>query len=355
MTQSAVWDKKSNLKFPWLLGYENDMIYLLGPNLIAFVVYCYAFFKPEFMEAAAPIVTFTYAGNVIHQAATWFHYLDKRNREYYTNTPKQRFKFIVAPILILVLSVIGGAVYAPAVALVYVLWSVPHFIQQNVGILLLYHNARNGEAVVDRTLEIRTQHLSGLFFLLLVWHRMVLCHTQASSFSLVVLAGVLLVFIGHCIAYTWSLFSQVRQGASLNVPALIFWFISITFFLPFGYIGSNNFAISFMIPSLLHWWQYIGLNYVMLRRKYDAEQSTNLVWQHPVKLFFGFAALILIVQYGSYLLFNFQLPQKEYAKVWNSAFLGLGMVHYLLDGFIWKFREPFNRQAMLPYLVHRDK
>jgi hypothetical protein len=354
MTQSAVWHSKSNLKFPWLLGFENDLLYLLCPNLLAFAVYSYALFKPEFMDAAAPIITFTYAGNVIHQAATWFHYLDKRNRDYYTNTPKQKFKFIVAPVLILVCAILGGMFCAPVVALIYILWSVPHFIQQNVGILLLYHNNKTGEAIVDRKLEIRTQHLSGLFFLLLVWHRMVLVHTPAATLSLGVLGIVLLLVIGHCFAYTWSLFSQVRQGATLNVPALLFWFISVTFFLPFAYVGSNDFAVSFMVPSLLHWWQYIGLNYIMVKRKYDAEQSSHLLWHQPLKLFFGFAALIVLFQYGSYLFFHYQMPQPEYAKVWNCAFLGLGMVHYLLDGFIWKFREPFNRQAMLPYLVHRD-
>lgn len=353
MTQSAVWHKKSNLKFPWLLGYENDLLYLLGPNLIAFAFYFYAFFNPAFMDAAAPLITFTYAGNVIHQAATWFHYLDRRNRGYYTNTARQRFKFIFAPILIVALSILGGFLYAPIVALIYILWSMPHFVQQNAGILLLYHDAKSGEAIVDRKLEVKTQQLSGLFFILLAWYRLMLIQTPAASISLVVIAVVFLLLTVSCTAYTWALFSQVRKGASLNLPALLFWFISITFFIPFGYIGSNDFAVSFMIPSLLHWWQYIGLNFVMLKRKYDPEQATNLVWSKPVPLFVGFAALILLIQFGSYLFLHFQFPQKEYAKVWNSAFLGLGMVHYLLDGFIWKFREPFNRQSMLPYLVHK--
>ncbi len=153
--------------------------------------------------------------------------------------------------LVVALSILGGIVYAPAVALVYTLWSIPHFVQQNAGILLLYHDSKSGEAIVNRNLEIKTQQLSGLFFLLMAWHRMVLSHTPAAKFSFVVLALIFLVLAGSCVAYTWSLCAQVRQGASLNVPALIFWFISITFFVPFGYISANDFAVSFMIPSLL--------------------------------------------------------------------------------------------------------
>ncbi len=87
-------------------------------------------------------------------------------------------------------------------------------------------------------------------------------------------------------------------------------------------------------------------------------KNSRLIWfglNQISRLFGSFAALILLVQFGSYLFFNYHFPQGNYSKVWNCAFLGLGMVHYLLDGFIWKFREPFNRQAMLPYLVQRNR
>lgn len=117
-----------------------------------------------------------------------------------------------------------------------------------------------------------------------------------------------------------------------------------------------NSLVMLTIPSLLHWLQYIGLNYVMVKRKYSDEQAKYLPFGNlnGVQSLTIVCAVILFFQYGIFLFCLNRWPQENLMHMWSACFLGTGLVHYLLDGFIWKFREPFIRQAMLPYLVRNE-
>jgi hypothetical protein len=163
---------------------------------------------------------------------------------------------------------------------------------------------------------------------------------------------LLIAFVASVALYLWSLFSQVRQGAYLNMPAFLFWLVSILFFVPFA-LPLGNFDVCWILPSLMHWWQYIGLNYVIVKFKYTSEEETQyLPANRPVLVFAAVCGVVLLLQFGSYCFFNHEFPQKQYMSIWSSFFLGLNMVHYLLDGFIWRFREKHNRDAVLVPLLN---
>lgn len=352
--QSATLSAQDKIKYPWMLSCQEDLIYFLTPNILAFAIYIMALVSPSRFAGAIALMLIFYAGNVIHQGATWFHYMDKRNREYYLGTTKQRVKFIVLPILVLTLAIVGGIVWYPFVWLVYMAWSLPHFTQQNAGILLLYHNHKQGEAIVPRNLEMRSQQLAGLFFYLVAIHRCSLGNTDVAVASSLLCGIVGVAALVGVLMYLANLFTQVRNGAYLNMPAFLFWIASVLFFLPFALPGIMDFEALWILPSLMHWLQYVGLNYVLVRRKYaEPKQIENLPVKKPIVFFVGFCLSILVIQYGSFLFSHAAWPEKPLLSIWSSVFLGLGMVHYLLDGFIWKFREPYNRETILTYLVEK--
>jgi hypothetical protein len=176
--------------------------------------------------------------------------------------------------------------------------------------------------------------------------------TAIAPFSAAIVGIAFVSFAGTTLLYLWHLSSQVKQGAYLNMPAFFFWIASILFLLPFA-LPISNFDVGWILPSLMHWWQYIGLNYVIVKCNYaDEHQRQFIPSQRPILFFIGFCALITLIQYGPYAFLHFQSPQIQYMNVWNSLFLGLGMVHYLLDGFIWRFREQYNREALLVPLLN---
>jgi hypothetical protein len=359
MTQQVL-TQVSRIKYPWLLGQQQDLLFFIVPTIIAFVVYAFIAAFPS-LYAATVVFTLFYAVNVAHQASTYFHFADQRNRKYYFGTAKQCFKFIVLPIALLAVSIAAGFVYFQLVIAAWFIWSIPHVVQQNTGILLLYHNPRTGEAIVPRDLEILTIRFSTLFFVLVAAYRGWLPLFSSSAFSkfyLVALSLVFVAFVTSVVLYLIDLHAQIKNGATFNAPAFFFWILCLSFYMPVA-VTQNSLAL--LLPSILHFVQYIGLNSMMVRRKYNGEQAQflSLVSSERIenskmsgfRFFVYFTLAVVFVQYGLYLLCLYLWPQVNYMNVWNSAFLGLGMVHYLLDGFIWKFREEYNRKAILPYLV----
>ncbi|HEY9786466.1 MAG TPA: hypothetical protein V6D17_13750 [Candidatus Obscuribacterales bacterium] len=349
MQDTAAWREKALLQYPWLLGWKTDVLFLLLPNLFAFALYMALISRPFALDSLTQLIILLYAGNVFHQGATWFHYVDKRNYQYYFATTERTIKYAVIPPLILLLSLVVGYFYWQIVFVVYMIWTVPHFVQQNVGILLLYHNHGQNEAIVPRQLEAKSQQIAGLFFSMLAVDRLFLHGTAIAPFFMALIAVVFCALLVSVTAYLFQLLSQVKKGAYINVPALLFWLASIMFFLPFAYVSKDP-NISIIIPSLLHWIQYIALNYVLVKRKYAAEErKADLPSAKPMLFFLVFCSVILCLQFGPWMAFNTYFADK--INIWISAFLGLGMVHYWIDGLIWKFRDPFIRSNTLPFIV----
>ena len=59
----------------------------------------------------------------------------------------------------------------PLILGIWFVWSIQHLVQQNIGILLLYHNARANEVVVNRKTETLSVQVSAVLFSLLFIRR----------------------------------------------------------------------------------------------------------------------------------------------------------------------------------------
>ncbi|HEY9785422.1 MAG TPA: hypothetical protein V6D17_08475 [Candidatus Obscuribacterales bacterium] len=351
MQNTATWREQVMFKFQWPLGWKIDIPFMLLPNLIAFVLYLALVNNPFWMDNFTRLVMIVYAGNVIHQGATWFHFFDKRNSDYYFGSPYRNMQFAIIPPVILLLSLAAGYVYPQLVMLVYMCWTVPHFVQQNVGILMLYHNHGQNEAIVSRNLEVRSQQVAGLFFSMLMIDRLSLHETAVGPLWTALIAAVFVILAVMVFAYFMQLFSQVRKGAYINVPALLFWLASILFFVPFAYMG-KQFLVAAVVPSLLHFIQYIALHYVLVKRKYaDGDRKVDIPTANPMLFLVCLIGAVFLVQYGSYLVANLCVTDAKALSFLTCGFLGLGMVHYWIDGLIWKFRDPFIRNNTLPFIV----
>lgn len=285
-----------------------------------------------------------------HQGATWFHFLDKKNREQYLGIPENRRHFIYYPALLFLLTIAGQFVSPEATALIYILWSLNHAVQQNIGILLLYHNPKAGEAVVDRKVELFSQRSAAIFFSLLFCDRVFFNHSFKEPFWYLAIALFGLVALFSAGEYCWSLFKMIKQGKSLNVPAFCFWLMSVFYLVPFALLGKDYFEALF-IPLILHWMQYVGLNYYLVGEKYKEERLSLLPSAKPIPLFLCSSMFFVILLTGLVLVGNAVGDDLIVRKVLVGVTLGLGMVHYYLDGRIWRFREAYARENILPFLV----
>ncbi len=346
MTQSIAFPLKPSVKFCWLFGWQTDCLYIFLPSIIVFAMFGW-FSRQTTVPDLTLLALLLYSVNVFHQGGTLFHFFDRRNRAYYSSN-ENRLNYVIIPLLA---GVGGMALYCysmPLLTAIFIVWSMQHNVQQNMGINLLYHNQNCGEAIVERTKDVRSQHAAAFFFLSIFFSRMYVRDSLPPVVMQFVIACTGVYFAYAVGVYLWDLFSQLRRGAYLNVPSLMFWLISIFFLFPLAAFG-GSYVVAALVPSFLHWLQYIGINYVLIKRKYESgSERENLPVNRPVVLFVSFCSLLVLFQFGSV---AYGTLFTEHKNFWSALLMSTGFVHYALDGRIWKFRESFNRKNILPFLV----
>ncbi|MBX9721912.1 MAG: hypothetical protein K2X81_10995 [Candidatus Obscuribacterales bacterium] len=286
-----------------------------------------------------------------HLGATWFHFLDRDNRNYYFIDEKSRkLSFIIGSIFLYLASVLGQIYVAPILFFFYICWSLNHVVQQNIGILLLYQNNKTNEAKVPRNIQAWSQRLLVLCFSLLFFKRTILAGTPLAEFMWAPIAICAIAGLAFCIAYVTNLGMQLAAGKYLNLPGFVFWLVCVASFIPFGFLGKDYNAAA-MIPLVVHWCQYIGLNYIVAERKYQEGQIDKLPVKRPIMLYLASGAFLVTIVTIMKFIDDSQGQNSILGNIIKGSVLGFSMVHYYQDGFLWRFRDKFPREAMLPYLI----
>lgn len=344
-------DNIIDIRYPWLFGKTCDLTFLYASILLGFAMF---FLSKSSLAQVSPfwaiVATNAFGAGPFHQGATWFAYLDKENRQHYQSTTSRQIIFFLAPVFIFVLTVVGMFCARPLTAFIWMAWSLQHLVQQNIGILLLYHRHGQGEAIIPRPLEARSQQVAAVMFSLIFLYRSILEY-KLSMIMIPLIVVVAIYTASLTWRYIWNLRNQLNQGAYLNLPALMFWCFSMLCLWPMAFIG-HSFYDGYIIPITVHWFQYILINYVLVNNKYSTDRIANLPVSHPITLFFLFCAGIMLFVLSLSLAKDIGIFNQAWQQtLLIGAIFGLGNVHYFLDAFLWRFREPYQRQAILPYLL----
>jgi hypothetical protein len=339
-----------------MFGRDHDLFFFFFSLIIGFAVFALTqstLFSSSIVFAL--LITSSFGAGPFHQGPTWFMYFDKKNRAYYLSSLKKRIIFFAAPTMLLLLSVFGMFVCKPVVTGIWLIWSIQHLVQQNVGILLLYHNHGGHEAIVARQKEVLSLQVPAALFTLCFVRRVLM--TGHSSIIFDTLVGVFAVWsLLITVNYFIDLRKQVQDGKSLNVPAFAFWSFSVLCLMPMGFIG-RDFTEAFLIPVTWHWFQYIGLNWRLLRKKYGGNENelANLPIAKPVFLFFMTCFCLVVINIFLAICSRSPTISDQWKDLFIGLLIGFATIHYFLDAFIWRFREPYQREAILPYLRSRPK
>ncbi|MBX9947781.1 MAG: hypothetical protein K2Y39_01330 [Candidatus Obscuribacterales bacterium] len=358
MASSVITKTGLRFQFPWMFGREYDILFFFLPAILGVVLFFSVRFSPLGLSALWSILLLeAFGAGAFHWGPTWFAYFDSKNRESWKSQPLKFAVFFVAPLIVLPLCILGS-IYIPwVITLITMLWALQHLIQQNIGILLLYHNQNRGEAIVDRTIEMRSLQAPSIFFAAILYWR----HFFGSpSFWVYKLIGIVLFVIAVYFVskYLLEFARQVRNGAAVNVPALLFWALSYLSFLPCAYLG-NKPEDCLLIPLTMHWFQYIGLNYMLVRNKYveSQENISNLPVPKvsPILLFMVTGAvgmgILAFIKVGMHM----KGANPLVIQVLAGTYMGIANLHYLHDAFLWRFREEHARKTILPFLMSYRK
>jgi len=345
----SIASKKTELRYPWMFGKSVDTLFFFAPVLLGVGLV----FTHNIFNHAGWLWTFlilnAFGAGPLHQGATWFAYFDKKNREYFVSTPANRFIFFFGPPLIIIASVFAAIYALQLFVAIGMIWALQHIVQQNIGILLLYHNHGRGEAIVARPLEARTQQFAACTFFLIFFYRVFLLG-RAGEIVLPVIAVFALYTTFLIVKYLRTLGQQLRQGSYLNVPAFLFWCLSVLCLWPMAFVV-NSFAEGYLIPVTVHWSQYLILNYVLVKNKYSEEQLKNICIPRPLLLLFSVCVTLLAINLFLQFGFDALTKHKLFLGICFGLMNGIGLVHFFQDAFLWRFRDPYLRQAILPHLM----
>jgi hypothetical protein len=304
---------------------------------------------------------------VPHHYATWV-------RTYGLPESRERWprRLFVVP-LVLVGVVFFATAYLPlSIGLVILLWDHQHSVMQQHGFGRIYDLKAGTGAPSTRNLD-RWLNIALYLNLLIVsplwteiwvkeifnWNLAIGVDTvraiHAASWSALCL--VLLVYAGHV---AWSL----RQGYSIN--PIKYLFLAASYSLWYAASWQDSLLLQQVAHRIMHGVQYIAMVYWYLERNQShasVSQRPSLLGRPTVLRFvlwgIGYALLFQLVSgmpleefgfgLGPFLREEGYLPPLETRdlELWAAALMSCaGVVHYYVDSFIWKIREPQTRRDL---------
>lgn len=333
-----------------MFGRAYDLAFFFCPIVLAFT--CFALVQNNLITQGVMFMVVVNAFGIgpMHQGPTWFFYLDKKNRAHWMENWQRGLIYFAGPPLVFGLSVLGG-LYAPGINfLITTLWGIQHFVQQNFGILMLYHNKGTNEALPPRNLMLRSLWAPAFFFSAVWFWKMIFKSPQQwPVYAVLAAIGVWALF--EVFVYLKELRRQMQAGAKINVPALLFWALSVIYFSPFALFNVDE-STGWVLPGTMHWVQYIALNWMLVRFKYVEERKEDLPPGNPVFLLL----LVSLFFFGLWLLMAYaKYANPSQTQLMIGMLVGMSNVHYFQDAFLWRFREKFQRESIMPYLLKARK
>jgi Tfp pilus assembly protein PilF len=332
----------------WILNSWRDLILYVATPLLILPVFALA----QSRWSAQDIYLFVAAFGAMG------HHLPGMIRAYGDRALFERFRwrFIFAPVFLLVTCVAFYWWNLKGIILVVFFWGVWHGMMQTYGFCRIYDAKTGSFAALNRRLD---------FWLCAIWF------ATAVVLSPMRIADTLDVFYssGGLFIPPWIL--QAAQRGFLFLAAAV----SILFVANFIWMWTrakrpNPVKLVLLITSISFWWycnnlvsnllvgialfevfhdvQYLSLVWIYNRNRVEKDQNIGGFMRFIFRRSGSLVGLYLglIFAYGSLAYFNSQLQIETIKRVLTGVVSASTLLHFYYDGFIWKVRESSTRQAL---------
>jgi Flp pilus assembly protein TadD len=333
---------------PWILDRWRDLLLFVGTPVLLIPLFAAA----QVRWSAQDIFLFVSAFGAMG------HHLPGMIRAYSDQALFDRFKtrFIVAPIVLLAVSVWASLYNIQAIQLLALVWGIWHGMMQTYGFCRIYDAKASAKAAARARADLALCFAWFLAAVLLSPMRLrTLLDVYYESGGLVIPAGAVAairaaVVIGLglvTIVFLWRQWSdwQGRGGASpvkmaLLTTSIAFWWYCNN--------GVQNILVGVALFEVFHDVQYLSIVWIYNRARVERDKSIRgfmrFVFRRSGSLIGVYVGLVLA--YGS-----IAFLQSSAAVEWiRHGLIGVvtasALLHFYYDGFIWKVRETQTR-AML--------
>src|SRR6184192_2555148 len=337
--------RKSNL---WILDSWRDLVlYVCTPLLIVPI-----FIVAQARWSAEDIYLFVAAFGAMG------HHLPGMIRAYGDRALFQRFKwrFIFAPIFLVVVSTIFSLWDLKGIVLVAFIWGVWHGMMQTYGFCRIYDAKVGSFAELTRRLDFA---LCGIWFataVLLSPQRMTdtletyysaggpfipPALLRAGQHGLLALALLISALFLANFIWMWS------SGKRPSPVKLVLLITSISF-----WWYCNNIVASVLVGVALfevfHDVQYLSLVWIYNRKRVETDSSIGgfmrFVFRRSGALIGVYVGLVLA--YGGLSLSKSYVGIEAVKRILTGVVTASALLHFYYDGFIWKVREKSTRQSL---------
>ena len=301
-----------------------------------------------------------------HFASTWTIYLDPDNRREYR--ARQSVYYWVPLGIMAGCVLLAWAVSLKVTLLFGALVSGVHVTRQSTGIVALYRAKARQLEPAHKRWENLTLYLASGTFLAIGFRRFYV--GPSSSFGVLSQAFhplIPLLDAGIAALALGALFSvgrvvllearRVQENKELSASKLVALGYSVFLYSPYLFATRMEDAVAIGVG--IHYVQYLGIVWLLNKNKYTVGTvagprptldrrvlgwlSQKLWVRWPYLLFY--AAVMAYLRQG-----GFRWDTLAPASWLYSIPIGLQVVHYHLDAFIWRFSNPYIRANVLPYL-----
>ena len=337
----------------WVVSKPFDLIFFLTPTLLSAGFLCAMTLFPQSVFFLTVFLWLAFAQS--HFGSTWAVYFDRVNRDYYR---QHKFTFYVMPVLLFTGALVLGY-YQPAILFFLVpVASFYHVTKQSIGILQLYRIRNKEFSLLERKVETLILFAWGLFFTGCGVTSIDLFNPYLKNFLPVVLAGLALLFTAAAAGTAFILFHLYKRSEN-SIQKNIFLLVSILLYSPYLYTPgiinrTNLFEIATLTSLIPHYMQYVGLVWLINRNKYkpgtkyaEGNGFLSSVSQDFKKIglwIFGYGAVMTLLYW-----FPPAAGNKLPVFLRNIVLASL-VIHFYIDAFIWRFRNPFIKETVLPFI-----
>ena len=264
-----------------------------------------------------------------HFGATWPIFLDKQNRY---QIKKNKFTLILGPILIIFFSLAGFFLFQHLFLLIFYAFNVHHVTKQSAGIIKLY--SKNDS---EKKYQINLIYFINIIFFFVGLLRFYV--PIINNNNLIFLSTISILILTSIAIIQYLKFKSFSNSLITMTGMLIFY--------PKCFVLNPVHAI--ILGVTMHYSQYIVITgKVFFGRKNLSAQIKKSFLEVNAKF------IIFIMIYGLIMTIFASLGKLGTDLFKNLIIIPIigQMLHFYIDGFIWKFSDKHNRDITLRHIFN---
>lgn len=332
---------------PWIESRRFDVsVFMLSPLLGLLVLFA----SGGSSRSLAPLLAVTLIG-FPHYFSTFAFYFWDENKKHHA---AHWLSFFGMPLAIVAATVVMFKIPF-AIAVVTYFWNAFHVSRQSCGILSMYRHRAGRSTPADKTVANAAIIFTNLWFAL--WqtetyptlHRFL--NLPGPNGARILWTGVGVLALVSCARLVWNLIRRTREGFAPTSAELLFLATSIALFHPYLWVKDSALATIGMLVG--HFIQYLGIVWLLHRRKYAPQAATGLLERLSVSTplllaSIGATGLLTLGTFAAIHTFG-----RE--SIFEVMYMSLAFVHFYLDSLFWAFRDPHVRATVGPYFAARAR